>query len=856
MSLGDGNETLTAPTFGQDEHDADIVNVAEPASLEEGAHEEEFWEKEAPSRPRGLWIVPTFAALAILGWTGFFGWVHLAEITAGASAEQWSQWIVNWSVPVLLVIGLWMLAMRNSRREANRFTDAARALSYESAQLETRLVVVNRELSLAREFIASQSRDLETLGRVAAERLSSHADHLQALVKDNSAQVELIGVVSDNAVHNMEHLRDQLPVLTNAARDMSNQIGNAGNVAHQQISALVDGFDRLNQFGEIGERHVTQIGEKVSATLTSFDHQVAALGDVTQARFGKLREVSEAFRTDMVKSEDAALASLQLRADELATTLKERNDQQREAEDAAIAAMQDRLAALTVQGDQLLVNLDEERVQMTGVWTQAIAGLEARMGEALDHISHADEKAMEGARQRLAALSEEAGLVDARITGGLAAFDSELERRREEIASREARELAELDTRISDFDKRMAERKVEYANTLAVLAERSEGLFGRVSEIDDNMRRLAREGEDTHGMLGEAADEFADRLAQSRAALEENSGRIAKLTDDGVRLLEIIRSGGEYSESTLANSIDHAEAKLASFMQEAVSLKGLVEDAEARGETLAAHVGAANETSSSTLGHLQALELQIGTVTAESEKLAERTGNELREALQLLSGSASEALDSLRENQQEVIEEIAGKISEQSRDRVAEAIKADTQAAIAELDDAISQAAARGHETTTALRDQLARVNELAANLEQRISYARERAEENVDGDFSRRIALITEALNSSSIDIAKAFDNEVSDTQWMQYLRGDRGIFTRSAVRMLDRQDSRAVADIYGEDSDFRETVNRFIHDFESMLREVLSTRDGNALAVTLLSSDAGKLYVALAQAIDRLRA
>ena len=38
-------------------------------------------------------------------------------------------------------------------------------------------------------------------------------------------------------------------------------------------------------------------------------------------------------------------------------------------------------------------------------------------------------------------------------------------------------------------------------------------------------------------------------------------------------------------------------------------------------------------------------------------------------------------------------------------------------------------------------------------------------------------------------------------------------------------------------------------------MLRGLLSTRDGNALGVTLLSSDMGKLYVAMAQAIERLR-
>ena len=201
------------------------------------------------------------------------------------------------------------------------------------------------------------------------------------------------------------------------------------------------------------------------------------------------------------------------------------------------------------------------------------------------------------------------------------------------------------------------------------------------------------------------------------------------------------------------------------------------------------------------------------------------------------------------------MDEIANSIASESREKIASAIRSDAVEVIAELEAAVAQSSQRGQQTTKALRDQLALLNELAGNLEQRIAYARERAEERVDSDFSRRVALITESLNSSAIDIAKAFDNEVSDTQWANYLKGDRGIFTRRAVRLLDRAESRAVAEVYEEDSEFRETVNRFIHDFEAMLREVLATRDGNALAVTLLSSDTGKLYVALAQAIERLR-
>jgi len=146
-------------------------------------------------------------------------------------------------------------------------------------------------------------------------------------------------------------------------------------------------------------------------------------------------------------------------------------------------------------------------------------------------------------------------------------------------------------------------------------------------------------------------------------------------------------------------------------------------------------------------------------------------------------------------------------------------------------------------------------VDELAGNLERRVSQARTRAEEQVDNDFARRVALITEALNSYAIDIAKALSSEVTDTAWSAYLKGDRGVFTRRAVRLLEPTEAKDVVRIYEEDGEFREHVSRYIHDFEAMLRQLLSTRDGHALGVTLLSSDMGKLYVALAQAIERLR-
>ena len=116
-------------------------------------------------------------------------------------------------------------------------------------------------------------------------------------------------------------------------------------------------------------------------------------------------------------------------------------------------------------------------------------------------------------------------------------------------------------------------------------------------------------------------------------------------------------------------------------------------------------------------------------------------------------------------------------------------------------------------------------------------------------------MALVTESLNSHAIDITGALSSEVTDTAWAAYLKGDRGIFTRRAVKLLDSGQAREISVLYQRDDDFRSHVNRYIHDFESMLATLLATPDGNALSVTMLGSDIGKLYVAMAQAIERLR-
>ena len=198
---------------------------------------------------------------------------------------------------------------------------------------------------------------------------------------------------------------------------------------------------------------------------------------------------------------------------------------------------------------------------------------------------------------------------------------------------------------------------------------------------------------------------------------------------------------------------------------------------------------------------------------------------------------------------------IAERLGAQNNATLAGAVDAQ----VAALNDIIQNSVARSmslsEASTQKISAQLAQIDEMTGNLERRLEDARGSFVGIDDDSFARQMVLLTESLNSTAIDVAKILSNEVTDTSWAAYLKGDRGVFTRRAVRLLDAGEAKAIAHHYGDDVEFREHVNRYIHDFESMMRVMLSTRDGNAIGVTLLSSDVGKLYVALAQAIERLR-
>lgn len=826
---------------------------------------DESWAEEAQPAPRvSRWplVAAGLAIMAVIGWSVLFFLAYPTALLAGGTVQDWAVWIRDWSMPVLLVGVAWLIAMRNSRREAIRFGEVAQSLSRESAALEARLTNVNSELSLAREFIAAQARDLETLGRVASERLSEHAGQLASLVADNGTRVETLGTVSAAALENMEKLRGQLPVIASSAKDVSNMIGAAGRTAHAQIEDLVSGFNKLNQFGLASERQVASLRERIDDAIAEFTRQAEQLDEIANARFAALAERGEAFRGELDGHEVAALAAIRTRASALSEELAATRAALDASEEESLTSLRARLGAVRDEGAAIGRSLREAEGVALDAWAKATARLVEDLRTALAQVSEIDEKALESARARLAALAKEAEEVDGRIAERDRVFAAELERRRTELAERHAEFGEKLQQQMIELDQALAVRRGEQEERAARLVAHTSEIADRLDGLGDRIRLAAGTGERAKAELGSALDALTEKLAASREALNGTDRAVAELTDNSVRLLELIQASVSHTQTELPAAMGIGEAKLAEIEVRTQALRETVREAEQRGAGLAEHIARAEdllgaiatktEQQASAIGSMQQ---GLAATRGESLALAEQAQAELQSAISALESRARDAVADLESGSAAAVSALAARLSEQTAAAIDSAMRARTAEAAGQLEVAAAKASEVSREAAIQLRDQLAKVNELAGNLERRVAQARNRAEEQVDNDFARRVALITEALNSNAIDIARALDADVTDTAWASYLRGDRGVFTRRAVKLLEPAESKAIAKLFETEPGFREHVSRYIHDFEAMLRQLLSTRDGHAMGVTLLSSDMGKLYVALAQAIERLR-
>lgn len=733
---------------------------ADPWIEESGAAEsyEDYGEEPAaPPRPWGKIALATLLALSALGWTGFFLWVHQPEILNVPAPAKISQFIVEWSAPIAVLALAWLLALRMSASEAKRFGDVAMLLRMESEALEQRMRTVNGEIALARSFLAENAKEIETVGRISAKRLTEAAEQLNAALHDSDDRAKMLQVASNAAVTNLEQLRNHLPVVTSAAKDATNQIGIAGNTAHGQIQAII-------------------------ATLKSMDESASQAGNALEAL------------NNRVEASTSALESrLAIASSHVAQTV--------EGSEQRASALLSSLSAGVSEAEQRLIETAE---QLDNRMAESHQRLEGNLGSLSEAIAHLE--AVSDAQD-----STSKALLD-RVKASIAECRSEVAKFGDDASD----QIAKLAFAVSA----LSERGEELDGRLGSTRAQTEILIGKTAELRAGLEAFA---DDTDGVIAPKIDRISEKFANAQSEF-----------------------------ATLNSELANAEAGTGSLIRSVNALEQLV-------STQSSAVTRLNESSTEylTAQHEQVDILSAAILHTRSalEELSGIANEQLVASLLRVRETTRQAAEASRKIVDEELAVVADKLNERGRLAIETAVDDQVKALDSAMRDAFDRNLTLAADVEERIAAQLKLVDEMASNLEHRVNEAHTSFAGIDDEGFARRMALLTESLNSAAIDVAKILSNEVTDTAWAAYLKGDRGVFTRRAVRLLDSGEAKIIAAHYDEDAEFREHVNRYIHDFESMMRVLLSTRDGNAIGVTLLSSDVGKLYVALAQAIERLR-
>lgn len=736
----------------------------------------------------------------------------VAPIDAGATdGEVVATPAISWlpimtAIVVILLACIWLgfsVWERSGQQLPEGLNSAAMIVRESAAPLALLaliyLLVVRTSDSKATRFARISNKFRTERGRLEASlaSIALRIERERAAIEDHTHALMAIG---EDAAGRLEAIGEKLRLDIDSAVRQAEVLKNAAGSARRDMTALLGDIPQAQSQTLEMTRTLDAAGLAAYERAGALDAQVAAL--VVRAReadevAGGAAQRLAAHLARVESVSESAGGHLVGAAETMTAAIDAALGRAASASDAARQGMEAQGAAMLA-----LVAQGEAAIARTGAETaDAVARRVADVTANIDGLASllADQQAASDA------------LIGS-LQGGIVEVGEIFASVEEDATARSGRllaALAALGTQASDLGASLDRGAVSAAVTIGRTEALIIALDRATREIDETLpAALARLDSHAAASVGKIAD-LAPQVAQVE---RQAAGALDRLVEAGTALAE---------QRTTLDGLGHdVDVKLVAGKAAADDMIAAVESADARTREIAAGAGA-------TL-----VEAMV----------------RVREAAQMAADRAREALAC-------VVPDSADRLAAAARTALSEAVSGEVEVQIDKLATTAERAVSAASTASDRLMRQMLTIAETSAQVEARIGEARGEIEEADRDNFARRVALLIESLNSTAIDVTKVLSNEVTDSAWSAYLKGDRGVFTRRAVRLLDAGEMREVTRHYNEDPEFRDQVNRYVHDFEAMLRNILATRAGSPLGVTLLSSDMGKLYVALAQAIDRLR-
>ena len=639
----------------------------------------------------------------------------------------------------------------------------------------------------------TEARSLDALLAVLRTRLEDS----QAAM---AAMADRLVNLGDEATGRLDSMTRSFDSSAESLSRHGQALDRAAESARNDVAVLLDDLPRAEATALGLAEQLRRMGSDSLGNAAEFERQVGALADRTREADELVGAAAQRLVAHLTHIESAGAAAAS-RVGEAETSFS-----------AAVDSLLDRTASSL---DEIRSGIDAQSVAIAALVEQAAAG-----------IDHAGVDAAHALGDHVRKAGTSLDLLSARV--------AEQERASQHMVGQLERAIAEVDQQLSTFAAQGDERAAALLSSLA----RARGELQLLGDAAD-------------GQQG-AIDQLASRADNLRASVEQLAADVRSQLESALgsaeagatRMIEASRQARPEIEWMREASIEASE-------RIAASADGIA----SQQDRFAALLAALDDGVGSAEGRLSALASAISETQGEAARLSNETGPALVDAMIQVREAAAHAAERAREAIATVIPESADELGKATREALETALREGVEDRLREVQALAGRAVDSARAASERLTQQMLNLGQSAFALEQHVQKTDEAQRDKDSEAFARRVSLLIDSMHSAAIDVGKILSDEIDDKAWDNYLKGDRAVFTRRAVRLLGGGEGRAIGAHYDADAEFQHSVNRYVHDFEAMLRRVLAERDGGMIAVTLMSSDMGKLYAALANAIDRRR-
>jgi hypothetical protein len=645
--------------------------------------------------------------------------------------------------------------------------------------------------------ITSALRDENLMLGQSMHSLGLHLADAQKQLAEQAKIVQQLGLDTVARLHDSsDRLASNASVIANA----HDQLARSSDVALQRMDGLLAGLPRIDDVAQRLAVNFREAGLVAHQQGANLEARLAALAEEA-AKAAQTGEASAA-------SLHEAMGALQEQAKDAGERLLATSSQVTDAQDLALARMTQTAATAR---DDMKSTVAAVTGQMDSSWRQFRDGVDTAAAQ-MD--------------ARLAAAREAGDAMGTQLTAHGEASEA--------LATRIAAHVAEVEQQLAGLDVSVAGRTDVIGRAIADTKAQLTAFAEQVTSGNSSAQQLVSHAESLLLALDAVTRELDESLPHALDRMTSHG----KTTQTA---LSQLRPMLDASELVAQSTLSHVNAVQATLKTNEEQMAGHAESQQALVDRIN--------------GSLAEADAALAKLRDGADEFAEQGGARMIATLADVRGTADSAAAQARETLDKLISGAREAMQATASEAIDAAFKTEIMTQLNAIEDASQRAVAAANGAADRLMRQLITIMDTSASVEQRVAEAEQAIAASDRDSLAKQVGLLTEALKSTAIDVTKILSTEVSDAAWDAYLKGDRGVFARRAVKLIENGEAKEILRIYQNDDGFHAAVNQFIHDFEAMLRLLIGARDGSAISVTLLSSDIGKLYVALAQAIDRLR-